>query len=245
MTLQQNDLKDLVSEVIEIDSDKSKMGDDADIVTVTFSTITKESADDLAGFFERGYSFVLDADITTGEQVDGTYKVFVEIERDNQAGENIMELANGVENLSGVKDLRFRYHKEFRSQELTQEALEKVMPLDPDLYGVDSDILTDMSESNLNNYKNFFNKSFVESIVMTGNKLTIKKKYADPVQFKFVDFGPTVQTIQNIKESFNANDFAEIIFLSKYIGDYNITKYGNKLTLDNNGSTLVLERIQN
>ena len=108
MTLQQNDLKDLVSEVIEIDSDKSKMGDDADIVTITFSTITKESADDLAGFFERGYSFVLDADITTGEQVDGTYKVFVEIERDNQAGQNIMELANGVENLSGVKDLRFR-----------------------------------------------------------------------------------------------------------------------------------------
>ena len=240
MTLQQNDLKDLVSEVIEIDSDKSKMGDDADIVTVTFSTITKEAADDLAGFFERGYSFVLDADITTGEQVDGTYKVFVEIERDNQAGENIMELANGVENLSGVKDLRFRYHKEFRSQGLTQEALEEVMPLDPDLYGVDQ---KGMNEDTLNNYKDFFNKSFVESIAMTGDKITIKKKYADPVQFKFVDFGPTVQTIKNIKESFNADDFAEIIFLSKYIGDYNITKYGNKLTFDNSGSTLVLERV--
>ena len=240
MTLQQNDLKDLVSEVIEIDSDKSKMGDDADIVTITFSTITKESADDLAGFFERGYSFVLDADITTGEQVDGTYKVFVEIERDNQAGENIMELANGVENLSGVKGLRFRYYKEFRSQGLTQEALEDVMPLDPSLYGVDQ---KGMNENTLNHYKDFFNKSFVESITMTGNKLTIKKKYADPVQFKFVDFGPTVQTIKNIKESFNADDFGEIIFLSKYIGDYNITKYGNKLTFDNSGSTLVLERV--
>jgi hypothetical protein len=172
--------------------------------------------------------------------VDGTYKVFVEIERDNQAGENIMELANGVENLSGVKDLRFRYHKEFRSQGLTQEALEEVMPLDPDLYGVDQ---KGMNEDILNNYKDFFNKSFVESIAMTGNKITIKKKYADPIQFKFVDFGPTVQTIKNIKESFNADDFAEIIFLSKYIGDYNITKYGNKLTFDNSGSTLVLERV--
>ena len=190
--------------------------------------------------FERGYSFVLDADKTSGEQVDGTYKVFVEIERDNQAGENIMELANGVENLSGVKDLRFRYHKEFRSQGLTQEALEEVMPLDPDLYGVDQ---KGMNEDILNNYKDFFNKSFVESIAMTGNKITIKKKYADPIQFKFVDFGPTVQTIKNIKESFNADDFAEIIFLSKYIGDYNITKYGNKLTFDNSGSTLVLERV--
>ena len=34
MTLQQHDLKDLVNEVIEIDSDKSKMGSDADIVTI-------------------------------------------------------------------------------------------------------------------------------------------------------------------------------------------------------------------
>ena len=124
---------------------------------------------------------------------------------------------------------------------LTQEALEEVMPLDPDLYGVDQKGMNEDAE--LNNYKNFFSKSFVESITMTGNKLTIKKKWADPIQFKFVDFGPTVQTIQNIKESFNADDFAEIIFLSKYIGDYNITKYGNKLTFDNNGSTLVVERV--
>ena len=240
MTLQQNDLRDLVSEVIEIDSDKSKMGSDADIITITFSTISRESAQDLTNFFERGYTFVLDADATPSEQTDGTYKVFVELERDKQAGENIMELANGVANLADVK-LRFRYHKEFRSQDLTQEALEEVMPLDPDLYGVDQKGMNEDAE--LNNYKNFFSKSFVESITMTGNKLTIKKKWADPIQFKFVDFGPTVQTIQNIKESFNADDFAEIIFLSKYIGDYNITKYGNKLTFDNNGSTLVVERV--
>lgn len=240
MTLQRHDLTDLVSKVIEVDSDKSKMGSDADIITITLSTITKESAQDLTNFLERGYTFVLDADCTPGEQPDGTYKVFVEIERDKQAAENIMELADGIKNLSAREDLRFRYHKEFRSQGLTQEALEEVMPLDPDLYGVDQ---KGMNEDTLNNYKDFFNKSFVESIAMTGDKITIKKKYADPVQFKFVDFGPTVQTIKNIKESFNADDFAEIIFLSKYIGDYNITKYGNKLTFDNSGSTLVLERV--
>ena len=241
MTLKQHDLRDLVSEVIEIDSDKSKMGSDEDIITITFSTITRESAQDLTNFLERGYTFVLDADTTASEQSDGTYKVFVEIERDKQAGENIMELANGVKNLANV-DLRFRYYKEFRSQELTQTALEEVMPLDPDLYGVDQKGMNE--DLSLNNYKDFFSKSFVESITMTDNKLTIKKKWADPIQFKFIDFGPTVETIKSIKESFNANDFAEIIFLSKYIGDYNITKYGNKLTFDNSGSTLVLERIK-
>ena len=240
MTLQRHDLKNLVDSVIEIDSFKSKMGADEDIITVAISTISKESAQDLTDFFERGYTFVLDADTTVSEQADGTYKVFVEIERDKNTGKNIMELANGMINLTGRDDFRFRYHKEFRSQDLTQEALEEVMPLDPDMYGVDQ---KGMNEETLNNYKDFFSKSFVESIVMTGNKLTIKKKWADPIQFKFIDFGPAVQTINDIKESFNANDFAEIIFLSKYIGDYNITKYGNKLTFENRDSVLVLERI--
>ncbi len=108
------------------------------------------------------------------------------------------------------------------------------------MYNVDQ---KGMTETTLNNYTEFFNKSMVESVVMTGNRLTIKKKWADPVQFTFVDFGPAVETLNSIKESFNANDFAEIIFLSKYIGDYNITKYGNKLTFENKNSVLVLKRI--
>jgi hypothetical protein len=78
---------------------------------------------------------------------------------------------------------------------------------------------------------------------MWSDRLTIKKTWAEPLAFKFIDFGPTLETLNNISESFNPNDFSEIIFLTKYIGDYNITKYGNKLTFDNNGQTLVLERI--
>jgi hypothetical protein len=242
MSLQQNDLKDLVDNILEIDSYKSKMGSDKDIVTVAFATKTKESADDLAAFIERGYTFVLDADATAGEQADGTYKVFVEIQRDDGVGEQIMELANGLENLTGMSDVKFRYYKEFRSKPLTLEELSSAIPTDPDLYGVDNDILNDLSES-MNNYTNFFSKSMVENITMWGDMLTIKKVWADPIAFKFVDFGPTQTTLDSITESFNVNDFSEIIFLSKYVGDYNITKYGNKLTFENNDQTLVLERI--
>jgi len=242
MTLQQYDLRDLVDNILEIDGYKSKMGADKDIVTVAFATKTKESADDLASFIERGYTFVLDADATSGEQADGTYKVFVEMQRDDEIGEQIMELAGGVENLTGMADVKFRYYKEFRSKPLTLEELSAAVPTDPDLYGVDSEILSDMSES-MDNYTNFFNKSMVENITMWGDMLTIKKVWADPVAFTFKAFGPTQPTLDSITESFNFNDFSEIIFLSKYIGDYNITKYGNKLTFENNGHTLVLERI--
>ena len=211
MTLQQYDLKDLVDNILEIDSFKSKMGADKDIVTVAFATKTKESADDLAEFIERGYTNVLDADATQGEQADGTYKVFVELERDDAVGEHIMEIANGVENLTGMGDIKFRYYKDFRSKPLTLEELESTIPLEADLYGVDSDTLNDLSES-MNNYTNFFNKSMVENVNMWNNMITIKKAWADPVAFTFVDFGTTQKTLDNINESFNPNDFSEIIF---------------------------------
>jgi len=74
--------------------------------------------------------------------------------------------------------------------------------------------------------------------------IKIKKKFADPVYFKFIDFGDKTQIMNDLTESLNFNEFAEVIFLSKYIGDYNITKYGNKLTFENQDKTLVLTRIQ-
>ena len=74
----------MVDNIIEIDSYKSKMGNDADIVTLAFSIHGNEPAKDLENFIEKGYPFVLDADVTSGEQSDGTYKVFVEIERSKE-----------------------------------------------------------------------------------------------------------------------------------------------------------------
>lgn len=237
MTLRQNDLRDLVDHILEIDSYKSKMGSDEDIITVAFSTKTKEAATDLSNFIEKGYTFVLDADATPGEQSDGTYKVFVEIERDKAASSQIVELADGVGKLAQLDDIKFRYYKNFRSMNLDQETLESNIPTSSDDYGIK------VNESNLENYKNFFNKSFVESVDMWDDVLRIKKSYADPVFFKFVDFGDTVETVEAINESFNPWDFSEIIFLSKYVGDYNITKYGDKLTFENGAKTLVVERI--
>jgi hypothetical protein len=237
MGLRAGDLKNLVYDIFEIDSYKSKMGSDEEIVTLSFSVKDKLVAEDMVSFLEKGYTFVLDADATTGEQSDGTYKVFVELERNKHVPEQIMEIADGLKKLADMDRLKFRYYKNFRSKDLTQEALEEMIPVDPENYGVK------VTESNLENYKNFFNRSYVESVEMVDDILTISKKYADPLSFRFIDFGNTVETLESLTESINVNEFAEIIFLSKYIGDYNITKYGNKLTFENAGKTLVVERL--
>jgi hypothetical protein len=80
---------------------------------------------------------------------------------------------------------------------------------------------------------------------MAGNILAIKKIYADPLYFNFVNVGNKHDILNSINETITVDDngFAEIIYLSKYIGDYNITKFGNKLTFENDNKVLVLTRI--
>ena len=67
---------------------------------------------------------------------------------------------------------------------------------------------------------------------MHDDKLRIKKAYAELV-FEFKDFGKKEEVLERLDEKINVNDFAEIIYLCKYVGDYNITKYGDKLMFEN------------
>ena len=235
MSLKAGDLKHLVDNILEIDSFKSKMGDDANIVTVSFNVNNKQAADDLNEFIEKGYGFVLDSDVTAGEQSDGKYRVFVEIERDKHTPDNIFEIMDGVGKLSQVENFKFRYYKNFRSEDLTVENLTNLVPTDPEAYGITA------NESNLSNYKNFFNKSYLEESNMSDDTLILKKAYADPIAFKFVDFGNKEEV--QINEAFNVNAYPEILFLTKYLGEYNISKYGDNLVFENRDKSLVLKRI--
>lgn len=239
MGLKEGDLIDLVSRIVEIDSYKSKMGSDADIVVLSFTVREEAPAKDLVEFIERGYGFVLDADISTGELDDGNYRVFVEIEREEAVPSQIVELMDGVSKLTNTNNFKFRYYKSFKSSPMTLEALSNEIPLNTESY---EKVVT---ESNMNNFKNFFNRSYLEEIDLNEDEeLFIKKAYADPVGFKVKDFGNRDQILESIEEKINVNDFAEILFFTKYIGDYNVTKFGkNTLTFENNGHMLVVERL--
>lgn len=238
MGLRIGDLKDLVHHIFEIDAYASKMGDDKNIVTLSFTVGDKNPADDLMRFLEGGYSFILDSDVTAGEQSDGAYRVFVELERDRSANENIMEIVDGVSKLASVDNFKFRYYKGFKSFKVSMENLDREVPLDPDNYGIT------VSESNLNNYKNFFTNSYLEDIVMEDTTLSIKKAYADTLAFEVLDFGDTNKVVTQITETFDVlNSYPELMFLTKYMGDYNISKYGDKLVFENKDKSLVLKRI--
>jgi hypothetical protein len=233
------DLRDLVKPIFEIDSYKSKMGDDQDIVVVSFTVNEDQAASDLVDFIEKGYDFVLDADSTSGEIEDGIYRVFVEIERNKDVSNNIMELLDGVGKLSELNEFRFRYYKSFRSKVADLNSLMDSIPISSNTY------FAAIQENRMNNFKNFFNKSYLEEIDLNEDQeLSIKKVYADTIAFKVKDFGNTEEISESIKDKVNMNDYSEILFLTKYIGDYNVMKYGTKtLTFENEGYTLVVERL--
>jgi hypothetical protein len=233
MGLRNNDLDSLVDNIIEIDSYKSKMGQDADIVTLAISILGENPAKDLENFLEKGYPFVLDADVSSGEQSDGMYRVFVELERNKEVPTQIMELASGISSLANIDNLKFRYYKNFRSLDLSEENLINSIPSDKEAYELT------INETRYENYKNFFSNSYAESVDMVGNTLIIKNTYAQPMRFEVTDFGRDPM----IEETINMKDMGEVIFLSKVLGDYNITKFGNTIVLTNEGYRLHLKRI--
>ena len=239
MTLHAKDLEYLVSDIFEVDSYASKMGTDDDIVVLSFTVEDKGPADDLVNFIERGYDFVLDADSTPGELKDGRYKVFVEMERNRHVPSNIMEILDGVGKLTGIDGFKFRYYKSFKSLPVSEETLAETIPVSKQDYEVS------IRENNLNNFSNFFNRSFIEQINIDNDDLVFKKMYSDPMRMRIKGFGPTKEIYESLpgKIMLEASDMSEVLFLTKYVGNYNITKIGNNFIFENSGYAVVLERL--
>ena len=129
--LEKGDLARLVHTVYSIDEFRSKMGDDADIIVLAFVVDDKNPAQDLMNFVERGYDFVLDADVSGGEAQNGEYMVFVELERNEESAENIHKLISDITNLTDtdMAEWEFRYQKNPTKYDCSEENIKRVVPL--------------------------------------------------------------------------------------------------------------------
>jgi hypothetical protein len=122
------DLKEMVYPTFEVDTYRSKMGEDRDVCVVSFQVKDRAPAKDLMEFIEKGYHFVLDSDISSGENENGEYSVFVELSRNTRLADHIKEITYGVRKLTGIDDFKFSYHKEQAVHEATEENLKAHIP---------------------------------------------------------------------------------------------------------------------
>ena len=231
------DLRHLVKPVFEIDSYQSKVGDDDKVSVLSFTVDGKDPAKDLEHFFEMGYSFVLDADISPGELDDGFYRVYVEIERSRHIAEQIMELVDGVKKLTNIDNLRFRYFKSFKSKDANLENL-STLPTNKKEYQITT------SEKRLDNFQEFFANSFADEIVLLDESISFKRIYGDRVEFDIVTSGPKNDVYEEMDGPFllESKAMAEVMFLTKYLGNFNITKIGDTFVFENCDWAVALKR---
>ena len=134
--LEAGDLSRIIHPELHIDEFKSKLGDDCDVIVMSFKVDSKEPANDLVAFIEKGYDWVLDSDVSSGEMDDGSYIVFVELDRKEGALDNIIDLMEDLMNLTGQKlsEWRIRYFKERSEKYFSRDALEELIPTTPEEY---------------------------------------------------------------------------------------------------------------
>jgi hypothetical protein len=238
--LRSNDLENMIIPIFDIDSFRSKMGEDRDVCVVSLVVKDRNPAKDIMEFVEKGYNFVLDADISSGEDDRGQYHVFIELARTPKLAEQIKDLEYGVKKLTGLTEFKFKYYKEKTEHDLTEETLSKVIPNTPQLYdGLLNNIKTE-------SVKKFFNKTLMDSLTLDGDVITIHKPFNKQVKLRMVKEASTNSILEGVVDAITMDDesMSEIFWLTKVLGNYNINKVGDKFMFDNNGQAMLLQRIE-
>jgi hypothetical protein len=124
----------IVKPTIHVDEFASKMGDDDDIIVVSFFVRNQQAAGDLVNWFEKGYDWVLDADQSPGEIRPGRYLVFIEMRRRSTAGEKIADVIKDLETLTELNSDQWVMHYEGRDTPFSREAFDRLVPLSPKAY---------------------------------------------------------------------------------------------------------------
>jgi hypothetical protein len=236
--LRRGDLKEFVSDTFTVDQYKSKMGEDRDVVVLGFRVREKHPAMDLVEFIEKGYTFILDADMSTGEEHDGQYQVFVEIERTLKLAGQLSHMFEGISQLCDCYDWQFKYQKTSTPIKFNPESIMETVPMTPADY--ESKILEFKSAD----IQGFFDQGATEVALESDNTITFSRPYAGNVKAKFISIGDYDDVKETIPGalSLDENSHGEVMFLTKFIGTYDINKIGDKFLIRNGDRAVVIEK---
>ena len=132
--LQYKDLDGIMKPTVHVDEFSAKLGDDADVIVLSFFVRDKTASRDLMGWFEKGYDFILDADVSPGEIKPSRYLVYVEIRRRSSAAHHVNTLLNDLNTLTEFSLDDWIMHYEGKSQPWSEQAFETAVPMTPDAY---------------------------------------------------------------------------------------------------------------
>lgn len=236
--LRSKDLADHVLSTFSIDRYKSKMGEDKDVAVIGFRIKEKLPAIDLMEFLEKGYKYILDADISSGEEFDGYYHVFVEIERTPKLPKQIKNLLEGIGQLCDCDEWHFKYQKGKNEIPFNEDAIKQNVPLTNEQY--DKKIL----EIKTTDLKEFFNQGAVDISLDENSTIKFNRPYAGTLEAKFISIGDYNNVKDTVPGSLDLSESSQsqVLFLTKFLGNYDINKIGNKFLIKNGDQAIVIEK---
>jgi hypothetical protein len=237
--LRPKDLENYVSEYFTVDRYKSKMGEDSDIVVLGFRVKEKYPALDLVEFIEKGYGFVLDADMSAGEENDGQYQVFVEMERTPKLPGQLRDLLSGISRLTDNYDWKFRYQKSNGAVPFSEEKVMEHIPLSS------VDYHNKILEIKNHEVGKFFNQGAIDGVTLEADgSMTFMKPFFGNLKMKYVGMGKYDELKHHVPGaiSLDENSQSQVYFLQKYLGDYDINKIGDKFLIRNGNRAMIVQK---
>jgi hypothetical protein len=237
--LRADDLKDMVSNHFRIDQYKSKMGNDDHIIVVSFKVMDKFPAIDLMEFIEKGYVEALDADMSSGEESDGKYSVFVEYQRDKTFTKHISQLIKDISKLCNIDQWFFKYFKDPETHSFTKEAIEKFVPLTPEDYKLR------VKEHTIDSIDDVLDQGTTKVVdVDENNNFIITRPYSGNLEFTLENIGSYDELIADLPGHIQLDESSnsEVLFLEKYLGNYEIYKINEKFLIKNKDRAIIVSK---
>jgi hypothetical protein len=124
----------MLKPTVHVDEFASKMGDDDEIIVLSFFVRSQHAAKDLVDWFEKGYDWVMDADSSPGEIGPGRYLVYAEIRRRNRAAQQIEIMLEDLGTLTEFDLADWKMHYKDQEFAFTKENFAEHVPLSPKAY---------------------------------------------------------------------------------------------------------------
>ena len=99
-----------------------------------FTVKGQQASEDLVDWFERGYDYVLDSDVSDGQIKKGFYLVFVEMNRRTTVPERIVEMIEDLETLTQLPLNEWTIIVDKKEYEPNVTELKQVIILSPSQY---------------------------------------------------------------------------------------------------------------
>ena len=145
-SLHYHDMVEQVVPIVEIDKYQSALGKDSELITISFTVNSREVAKDLSEWFEKGYDWVIDSDISPGEVKNAKHLVFVEIHRRIKSPVYIIEMLEDLKTLTDLDIMDWKVFVGDKEVEPTVNAIGDVLETSPHEYRLSS-------ESELNEWR--------------------------------------------------------------------------------------------